>query len=165
MLPGISTHLVTHPDGVEQVLKRNQKNYRKPDTFVRLVSLLTGRGLLTNEGESWLRQRRLAQPAFHRKRLNALAALRGSAAEQTAQRWAERLIQEATPVIDVLTEMTQLTLGITRQALFSIDYSDAAERAGPAVRVAFEHLNFQMNAPISIPVSIPTPRNQRFLNA
>lgn len=52
MLPGISTHLVTHPDGIEHVLKRNQKNYRKPDTFVRPVSLLTGRGLLTNEGES-----------------------------------------------------------------------------------------------------------------
>jgi cytochrome P450 len=63
MLPGISTHLVTHPDGVEQVLKRNQKNYRKPDAFVRPVSLLTCHGLLMNEGESWLRHRRLAQAA------------------------------------------------------------------------------------------------------
>ena len=80
----------------------------------------------------------------------------GSAAELTAQRWAERLIQEAAPVIDVLTEMTRLTLGIASQALFSIDFSDAAERVGPAVRVAFEYLNFQMNAPIPIPVSIPT---------
>lgn len=84
----------------------------------------------------------------------------GSAAELTAQRWAERLIQEAAPVIDVLTEMTRLALGIASQALFSIDFSDAAERVGPAVRVAFEYLNFQMNAPIPIPVSIPTPREK-----
>lgn len=165
LLPGISTHLVTHPDGVEHVLKRNQKNYRKSDIFVRPVSLLAGRGLLTNEGESWLRQRRLAQPAFHRKRLAALAALMANSAEQTALRLTERQSQEPKPVIDVLGEITRLTLGIASQALFSIDYSDDADRVGSAVRVAFEHINFRMNTPFALPLKIPTPRNRCFLHA
>lgn len=165
LLPGITTHLITHPDGVEHVLKRNQKNYRKPDSFIRPVSLLAGRGLLTNEGESWLRQRRLAQSAFHRKRLAALAVLMARSAELTVQRWAERQVQEPAPVIDVLGEMTRLTLGIASQALFSIDYSDDADRVGPAVRIAFEYLNYQMNSPFALPVRIPTQRNRRFLNA
>jgi cytochrome P450 len=163
LLPGISTHLVTHPDGVEQVLKRNQKNYRKSDIFVRPVSLLAGRGLLTNEGESWLRQRRLAQPAFHRKRLTALVALMANSAELTALNWTERQSQE--PVIDVLGEMTRLTLGIASRALFSIDYSDDADRVGSAVRVAFEHINYRMNTPFALPLKILTLRNRHFLHA
>ncbi len=153
-MPGITTHLITHPEGVEHVLKRNQKNHRKSDSFIRPVSLLAGRGLLTNEGESWLRQRRLAQPAFHRKRLAALAVLMAGSADLTVQRWAERQVQEPAPVIDVLGEMTRLTLGIASQALFSIDYSDDADRVGPAVRIAFEYLNYQMNSPFALPVRI-----------
>ena len=52
----------------KHILQLNHKNYRK-DYGNNLLKLALGNGLLTNEGESWFRQRRLAQPAFYKKRL------------------------------------------------------------------------------------------------
>ena len=60
----VAVYLVVHPDGVKHVLQDNAKNYSK-DTFqYNLLSSITGRGLLTSDGDFWLRQRRLAQPGF-----------------------------------------------------------------------------------------------------
>src|SRR5689334_22899625 len=50
-IPGVDAYLVTHPEGVEHVLQKNAKNYRKPDLFNRPVSRLAGWGILTSEGE------------------------------------------------------------------------------------------------------------------
>src|SRR4051812_22796079 len=71
-IAGVDAYLVTHPEGVEHVLQKNAKNYRKPDLFNRPVARLAGWGILTSEGEHWKRQRRLMQPAFHRPQLAAL---------------------------------------------------------------------------------------------
>jgi cytochrome P450 len=60
-------YLVTHPEAVEHVLHKRHTNYRKPAVVTRPVSRLAGNGLFTSEGEFWLQQRRLAQPAFHRQ--------------------------------------------------------------------------------------------------
>ena len=72
-VPGIWFYLVTHPDGVEHVLQKNHKNYRKPDVLIRPIRLLMGNGLFSSEGDLWLRQRRLTQPAFHRPQIAALS--------------------------------------------------------------------------------------------
>ena len=63
-------YLLSHPDHVEDVLQENAKGYVKGYDKVRV---LLGNGLVMNEGESWLRQRRLMQPAFHRERLGGFA--------------------------------------------------------------------------------------------
>src|SRR5207237_1235570 len=73
--PGVYVHLLTHPDAVEHVLQKHARNYRKPDFFNKTVGLLAGNGVLTSEGDFWLRQRRLMQPAFHRQHLAKLAPL------------------------------------------------------------------------------------------
>jgi len=80
-LPRIYVHLLTHPEAVEHVLQKNHRNYRKPDFFNRTVGLLAGNGILTSEGDFWLRQRRLMQPAFHRQHLAKLVPLMVAAAE------------------------------------------------------------------------------------
>jgi hypothetical protein len=67
-------HLVSHPDDVQRVLQGNWRNYRKGMFNQPLVPLL-GHGLLTNEGETWLSQRRLLQPAFQREHLADLASI------------------------------------------------------------------------------------------
>jgi cytochrome P450 len=162
-IPSVYWYLVTHPHDVEHVLQINQRNYRKPDVFNNPVGLLTGRGLLTSEGDFWRHQRRLAQPAFHRQRLAALATLMTDAAESTAERWSQSAAN-GTPM-DIAAEMMRLTLKITSLALFSNDISDKADRVGPAVRVAFEHVNYRMSHPLALPERIPTRRNRRFLKA
>src|SRR5712691_9177336 len=79
-------YLLSHPDDVKHVLQDNNENYRKGFTFDYLKPVL-GLGLLTNEGESWLRQRRLAQPAFHHQRLGELADVMTGAIERMLIRW------------------------------------------------------------------------------
>src|SRR5947207_15815716 len=64
--------LLSNPDDIKHVLQDNYRNYHKSPLYERLKDSV-GDGLLTSEDAFWLRQRRLAQPAFHRQRLAAMA--------------------------------------------------------------------------------------------
>src|SRR5690349_15730044 len=78
--------LVSDPAGIRHVLQDNARNYHKSPLYDRLREGL-GNGLLTSEDAFWLRQRRLAQPAFHRQRLVAMADTMVSCTEETLDRW------------------------------------------------------------------------------
>jgi len=56
----------------EYVLQKNQKNYTKSPIQTKDLVKYVGRGLLTAEGEHWKKQRKLIQPAFHKKQLALL---------------------------------------------------------------------------------------------
>lgn len=56
----------------EYVLQKNQRNYTKSKIQTEDLSKYIGKGLLTSEGEHWRKQRKLIQPAFHKKQLNLL---------------------------------------------------------------------------------------------
>ena len=78
-----AAHLVRHPDQMKQVLQ-DPKLFSKRTRGFDNIRLLIANGLLTSEGDFWLRQRRIAQPAFHRERiagfLSAMARARSSPA-------------------------------------------------------------------------------------
>src|SRR5579884_1379700 len=65
-------YVLFHPDDIDYVLRRNQQNYHKGIAHQRFKSML-GEGLLTSDGTLWRRERRLAQPAFHRQRIAGFA--------------------------------------------------------------------------------------------
>lgn len=71
--------LITRAEDVRHVLQDNARNYHKSPLYEK-VKLSVGNGLLTSEDAFWLRQRRMAQPAFHRERIAALAAVMADAA-------------------------------------------------------------------------------------
>ena len=60
---------------VQHILQKNHKNYQKSSLQTHDLAAYVGRGLLTNNGADWLQQRRLIQPAFSRKNINALAEI------------------------------------------------------------------------------------------
>ena len=124
-------YLINHPDYVRHVLQANGQNYNK-DTYLNkhLIESLTGQGLLTSENPLWREQRRLIQPAFHRRNLEAFAGLMTDAACRTAARL-EALEPGAT--VDIAREMTRLTLDIVTQALFGYDITGRAEEIGAAM--------------------------------
>src|SRR5229473_4942921 len=67
-------YLLNHPELIKEVLITNSENFIKGSALQRSKRLL-GEGLLTSEGESHRRQRRLVQPAFHRSRIEAYATV------------------------------------------------------------------------------------------
>ena len=151
-------YLVNHPDGVKHVLQENQRNYHKDLYPYRVLKPLLGQGLVTNDGESWLQQRRLMQPAFHRKRLAAFGTLMTDTTVSMLDQW-QRFAERDQP-LDVAAEMVRLTLRITGQALFNIDLSDETHTVGQAVSTVNKLLSEYLYAPFP-PLSIPTPRSHR----
>jgi len=162
VLPGVWCYLLTHPDGVEHVLQKNHKNYRKPDILIKPVRLLMGNGLFSSEGDFWLRQRRLMQPAFHRQQIAALSRQMADAAAALVEEW-ER--GEAGRVIDVVPAMMRLTLRIAGLTLFSHDLSGEADTLGRAFRVVFAHVSRLMNSRLTPPLWVPTRANRRVRHA
>ena len=104
-------YLVNHPDYVKQVLVSNARNYNK-DTYLnkRLLRTVTGKGLLTSENPLWRKQRRLIQPAFHRKELAKFAELMCRAAERMLEEWEGYAAENKQ--FDVNEEMMKLSLNV-----------------------------------------------------
>ena len=151
-------YVVNHPDFIKQVLQEHHRSYNKDNFDYRLLRPLLGKGLLTNDGASWLHQRRLIQPTFHRQRLAAFGSLVTKATLAMLERW-ERCAERG-EVLDVAAEMRRLTLFIIGQVLFSLDLSAQATTVGQALTMVNEYLS----APFP-PLFVPTPRNRRLQTA
>lgn len=161
---GFEWYLVANPAGAEQVLQTNQANYKKPALFTRALGMIAGNGLVTSEGDFWRRQRRLAQPAFHRQRLALLSETMSRAALETAENWRNTFARTG-EVFDVSEEMTKLTVKIAAETLFSADISKDAERFGDALKIALEQVSHRMRYPFAPPEFLPTKRNRQFNRA
>jgi cytochrome P450 len=121
-----SVYLVNHPDFVRDILVTNQANFTKSRALQR-AKILLGEGLLTSEGEYHLRQRRLVQPAFHRERLAAYAAVISDYGMRAGERW------KPGDTLDISREMMHLTLSVVAKTLFSADVESEASEIGEAM--------------------------------
>ncbi len=151
---------ISHPDGVRHVLQEENRRYSK-DTFqYNALAAITGRGLLTNDGASWLRQRRLAQPAFARPRMQNLDAIVVPAVQRMLQTW-QPYAGGGLP-LDVDEQMMRLTLEVVGKALFSVDLSAEASQLTQAVLTTLDHIVYKARQRLVPPEWVPTPRNLRF---
>jgi cytochrome P450 len=130
-------YLITNPADIRHVLQDNARNYRKSPLYDKLRVLL-GNGLLTSEGDFWLRQRRIVQPAFHRQRVAALAGVMAGAAREAAARW-ESIASDGRPV-DVDQEMMRLTRTVVLRTLLGADLGPFSDRVDEAWKVLNEHI-------------------------
>ena len=154
-------HLVSHPDDIDYVLRINGQNYRKMVTNNTLRRVV-GEGLLMSEGETWLRQRRLMTPAFQGRRLENLSPIMVNAAKSLAHDEWRAYAQSGQP-FDLGEEMTRLTLKIMLQTLFSANLGAQAEVLQSALMVVRQYINYKYAHVLSLPSSVPTRRNRRFL--
>jgi len=157
-----ASFILTDAQHVEYVLQTNSRNYRKGRNF-KEVAAATGNGLFVSEGDVWLRQRRLAQPAFHHQRIASFAKIMTDSAEAMLDRWATLAERGAT--VEVNAEMLRLTLGIVGKALFSRDLSDEADRVSQSFEVIRKHMTNRVMSVVKFPASFPTPQNRRFRQA
>lgn len=147
--------LVFHPDGVRHVLQEHHVNYNKATFSTRVLRLALGNGLLTNDGASWLTQRRLIQPAFHRERLAALGRLM----TESALAWTEEITSDKEQPLNLFQQMSGLTLTIVGKALFGADLLAHKER----LFQAFTTVNHLLTHALYVPglLSLPTPQRHR----
>src|SRR5262245_38271217 len=80
-------YLLNHPDHIQRILQDNFQNYLKHTRGWRKLAPLFGEGLLTSEGKTWFKQRRLMQPAFHRQRIASFATIMTRAVEEMLESW------------------------------------------------------------------------------
>jgi cytochrome P450 len=128
-------YLLSHPDHIKHVLQDNYRNYRRDaDTF----KLMVGEGLIVSEGDFWLRQRRLMQPAFHRQQIASLLPTMTGVTAAMLERW--QTAAESGQPLDIVAEMMRLTMSIIVKTMFSTDVDDEIETAARAMTIGQEYI-------------------------
>jgi cytochrome P450 len=115
-LLAFSAYVVHHPAYIRHVLNTNAANYRKFEKY-RYLELIGGKGLVTNEGEAWVRQRRIIQPAFSRDALERACTIMWQATGSLVR----RLAGERVVACNLTELMGALTIEIAARALFTSD--------------------------------------------
>jgi len=147
--------VLTDPEYVKHVMQDNNKNYIK--WFKNdVLELLLGRGLLTSEGDFWRKQRRLAQPAFHKERLAKMADTMICCTQQQIEKL-EKLPNKNN--IDISTEMMELTLNIVAGAMFSSEVKGAIDVVSHEIERTSVMATARFNNPLRLPIRFPTPAN------
>jgi cytochrome P450 len=88
--------LIYHPDAIEEVLITRARDFVK-SPGIRLLRRLLGDGLFVSEGDLWLRQRRLMQPAFHRQRIAAYGDVMATYGMRRAAGWRDGAVMDIHP--------------------------------------------------------------------
>ena len=147
-------YLVGHPDLLEEVFVTQSKNFIK-HFALRLNPVLLGKGLLTSEGDFWLRQRRLIQPVFSRARIASYAGTMVAATERRLAGW------KAGERRDIHEEMMALTLDIAAKTLFGTEVSHESRAIAEAMQVMQDNFLRRFNSLWPAPLWLPTPANLR----
>ena len=155
---GLDTYLLNHPDYIKEVLVTNNQNFTKGVALQRAKRLL-GEGLLTSEGEFHRRQRRLAQPAFHRQRVAVYGEVMTEYAGRTSARWRDG------ETLDIADEMMRLTLAIVGKTLFDADVESEADEIGAAMNAVMDLFNALTIPFFELLEKLPTPQMRRFKHA
>jgi len=119
--------LVNSPDGIRDILTNHYGNFLK-GRGRRRTGQLVGQGLLLSEADLHKRQRRVAQPAFHKQRLAGYANEMVAAATRCSLRLRDG------ETIDIWPELLRVTFGIAGRTLFSADVESETDEVGAALK-------------------------------
>ncbi|MEC7525678.1 MAG: cytochrome P450 [Myxococcota bacterium] len=162
-LAGTTAHLLCHPRLVRAVLQERHRDFVKPIQGRQNMARMLGNGLLVSEGSFWLRQRRIAQPAFHKRRIDGFGERMVTAASQLADEWALRARREE--AFDVSKDMMHVTLRVVQETLLGAEPTGDGDRIGDSVSYVLGEVNRRFTRVIDPPDDWPTPANRRFQRA
>lgn len=156
-------HLVSDPALVATVLQDRADRYVRDTRSSRNIRLVTGESLLSTEGDTWRRHRRLAQPIFHHRRIMALAEIMLRTCEESASHYATAA--DTSQPLDLASEMSRLTFTIVGRCLFGSELGPRATDVEQAFPVLLEELFNRAQSAVSLPIWLPTPAHRRFQRA
>lgn len=146
--------LVSNPDYIDQVLVKQNKNFKKPFPF-RFTRAVLGNGLLTSEGPFWLRQRRLAAGAFHNERIQSYGGDMVASTLRMMGSWQDGQTR------DIHEDMMRLTLDVVARTLFGADVTDQSSHIGDSLLLAIRSFANNFGRAVPLPSWIPTAGNRR----
>jgi cytochrome P450 len=149
--------MVNAPEAIEHVLVGNAANYRKSELQQRRLRAALGDGLLTAEGETWRKARRITAPLFSPKAIGLLFADMRQAAAAMRDRWLDRDAAERSAPLDLAAEFQRLTYEIVSRSVFSgaLDAQRAKVHANMAIY--FESFGrIDLSSLLKLPTWLPT---------
>lgn len=162
-IPKPASYLAADAASARRILVTNARSYTKKTLQYSALSLVTGEGLLTSDGDSWRRQRRLVQPAFHHEAITAVGEHVAVTLSRLDQSWGELPTRGA--IIDIDDVLMRATLEIVGSSLFGTDLAEDAHRLTTATLSALEVVVARARVPFTPPSWIPTPGNRALRSA
>jgi cytochrome P450 len=132
---GGGLYQVADPALIEEVLVTHSARFIKDKSLKVEGRRVFGDGLLSSDGDFWLRQRRLAQPAFHRQRIAAYADIMTASTSAALAGWAPGQTR------DVHADMMHLTLDVVARTLFSVSDPAALAEIGECLDAIMDRFN------------------------
>lgn len=151
------TFLISDPAGVKRVLLDNVANYPKTEMERKLLGATVGEGLLVSEGEKWKSHRRLMSPSFDFKSIVSYSPAMVAAAKKFSDAWAAK---GAGRIVDIAEEMTNLTLEVISNTMFSADGAILGDLVDTSLRRMSDAIDFNV---LDVLPLIGPPRMKRKL--
>jgi cytochrome P450 len=151
----LRVYSMNHPDPIREVLSEYADKFEKGDLIKRSTGRLLGNGLFTNDGESWKRQRKLVQPAFHHQRIAAYADVMVNYSLDMLESW------QGCDTRDLMDDMMALTMRVVARTLFDADLSGETNRIGEAVSTIVDTVTRKFGSVVPIPEWLPTAANRQ----
>lgn len=150
-----------HPEQIREVLVTKSKSFQKMARVRNILSKLGGDGLSASEGDKWLRQRRLVQPAFHPKRFGRYAEEMVDRARRLVDRWRDQLRANRVCEIEMTQAMSDLTLEVIAKTLFDAELSEQTAAIVQAVACLSDIMVREMSSMVILPDWLPLPEKRR----
>jgi len=156
---GAPWFVLNHPAEIEEVLVKQHKSMGR-DGYIVILQRALGLGLLTNEGESWKRQRKLMAGAFTPKRIATYADTMVEVAERELRHW------RGGETLSLHDEMSRITMEIVAAVLFGTSVGpEGVDTVRRSMEVLNEYFANSPEAVFKLPAWVPTPLNRRVTRA
>jgi cytochrome P450 len=161
---GLSKVLIlNNPNHAQYVLRDNARNYRKGGPMWDAVRSLIGNGLVVSEGDFWLRQRRMMQPHFHRRRLAGLTELMVTAIQEALDMWEAQM--RSGEQIDLASAFNKVTMKVIVKTLFGSGLKqEEMDAVGDAMSFVLDYIISAMVTD-NLPSWIPAPGRKKYQEA
>ncbi len=143
------------PEAIQEVLVTQNKSFPKQQQNLRAVRQIDGNGLITTEGDFWLRQRRLVQKGFSTDHLERYADITVRRTQQLLDRW------PTVGEVEICAEMTCLTLETIAEMMFEVDMAADARELAEQVEYLSERLVVEFGSLVPLPDWLPIESKRR----